>query len=57
MFTINIFLRFALIVGSIIAGIVLTTLYGFWYAFPLYLVALILLVGYLMVGTVSLPVS
>ena len=53
MFTINIFLRFALIVGSIIAGIVLTTLYGFWYAFPLYLVALILLVGYLMVGTVQ----
>ena len=53
MLTINIYLRFALIVGSIIIGIVLTIFYGFWYAFPLYLVALILLVGYLMIGTVQ----
>ncbi|MCO6459770.1 MAG: hypothetical protein J5I59_00065 [Saprospiraceae bacterium] len=53
MFTINIFLRFALIAGSVIAGIILTIFFGFWYAFPLYLIALILFVGYLMIGTVQ----
>jgi len=53
MFTINIYLRFALIAASIVAGVVLTVFYGFWYAFPLYLIALILLVGYLLVGTVQ----
>lgn len=53
MFTINIYLRFALIAASIVAGVVLTIVYGFWYAFPLYLIALILLVGYLLVGTVQ----
>lgn len=34
MFTINIYLRIAGIVASIIIGVVLTMLYGFWYAFP-----------------------
>lgn len=53
MFTINIYLRFALIAGSIAVGVLLTVLYGFWYAFPLYLIALILLAGYLLVGTVQ----
>lgn len=53
MFTINIYLRLALIAGCIAIGIVLTMMYGFWYAFPLYLIALILLAGYLLVGTVQ----
>jgi len=53
MFTINIYLRFAIIAGSIAIGVVLTILYGFWYAFPLYLIALVLLAGYLLVGTVQ----
>ncbi len=53
MFTINIYLRLAAIVASIIIGVVLTMLYGFWYAFPLYLIALVLLAGYLLVGTVQ----
>ena len=53
MFTINIYLRIAAIVASIIIGVVLTMLYGFWYAFPLYLIAVVLLAGYLLVGTVQ----
>lgn len=53
MFSINIYLRIALIAGLIIAGLVLNSLYGFWYAFVFYLAALILLVGYIMTGTVQ----
>lgn len=53
MFSINIYLRFALIVGGILLGVVLNIAYGFWYAFPFYLVALILLVGYILTGTVT----
>ena len=53
MFKINIYLRFALIVASIVIGIVLTSLYGFWYALPFYLVALVLLAGYFLLGTIQ----
>ena len=52
MFTINIYLRFALIVGGILSGIVLWAMYGFWYGFPFLLVGIILLIGYLMLGTI-----
>lgn len=52
MFTINIYLRFALIVGGILGGIALWAGYGFWYGFPLLLVGIILLAGYLMLGTI-----
>lgn len=52
MFTINIYLRFALIVGGILAGIGLWAAYGFWYGFPFLLVGVILLAGYLMLGTI-----
>ena len=43
MFTINIYLRLALIAGLIILGAVLQSFYGFWYAFIFYLAATMLL--------------
>lgn len=51
MFTINVYLRFALIVGGIIGGAALWAAYGFWYGFPFLLVGVLLLVGYLLLGT------
>jgi tetratricopeptide (TPR) repeat protein len=53
MFTINIFLRFAGIVGGLLIGIILWSAYGFWYGFPFLLTAIILLIGYIMLGTVQ----
>lgn len=52
MFTINVYLRFALIVGGILGGIGLWAAFGFWYGFPFLLVGLFLLAGYLMLGTI-----
>lgn len=52
MFSINIYLRFALIVGGILGGAALWAAYGFWYGFPFLLTGLILLAGYLMLGTI-----
>ncbi len=52
MFTINIYLRLALIVGGILGGIALWAAFGFWYGFPFLLVGVILLAGYLMLGTI-----
>src|SRR5690625_1789441 len=53
MFTINIYLRLALIVATLGGAIILTSLYGFWYAFPFYLIGIILLVGYILFGTIQ----
>lgn len=53
MFTINIYLRFALMAILIIGGVVLAVMFGFWYAFPLLLAGIILLIGYLLLGTVQ----
>lgn len=53
MFSLNIYLKFTIIAVCIVVGILLTILYGFWYAFPFYLIALILFVGYLLTGTVQ----
>ncbi|MBK8042043.1 MAG: hypothetical protein IPK21_04895 [Haliscomenobacter sp.] len=53
MLTINIYLRFALIAVSIIGGAVLAFAFGFWYAFPFFLAALTLIVGYILLGTVQ----
>lgn len=53
MFTINIYLKFALIALFLGGGVVLAFLFGFWYAFPLLLIGLLLLVSYLMLGTVQ----
>jgi hypothetical protein len=52
MFTINIYLRFALIALGILGGIGLWAAYGFWYGFPFLLVGIVLLAGYLMLGTI-----
>lgn len=52
MFTINIYLRFALIAVGLIGGIALWAVWGFWYGFPLLLTGLFLLAGYLMLGTI-----
>jgi tetratricopeptide (TPR) repeat protein len=53
MFTINIYLRFALIGILLIGGIIMAVFLGFWYAFPLILTGLILLAGYILLGTVQ----
>ena len=52
MFSINIYLRFALIAGGIVGGGILSAAFGFWYGFPFILMGLILLAGYLMLGTI-----
>ena len=53
MFTINIYLRFALIGVLFLGGTLMAIFLGFWYAFPFLLVGLILLVGYILLGTVQ----
>jgi len=55
MFTINIYLRFALIALGFIGGLVFTLMsgFGFWYAFPFWLLGIIMLIGYIMMGTVQ----
>jgi len=53
MYTINIFLRFALIAACLIGGVVLAVMFGFWYAFPFLLIGVLLLVGYFLLGTVQ----
>ena len=53
MFVINIYLKFALIAVFLGGGIVLTFIYGLVWSWPLLLVGIILLVSYLMLGTVA----
>ncbi len=53
MFIINIYLRHALTALCLIGGTVLAFMFGFWYAFPVLLVGIILGVGYLLFGTVQ----
>lgn len=53
MFSINIYLRLALIAACLIGGVALTIAFGFWYAFPFFLIAIVLLIGYLLLGTVQ----
>ena len=50
---INIYLRFALIGLFIVGGLILSFIkgFGFWYAFPLILIGLVLLAGYILLGT------
>ena len=52
MFTINIYLRFALIALGIIGGIGLWFSLGFWYGFPFLFTGILLLIGYLLLGTI-----
>ena len=53
MFTINIYLKFALIALLLIEGTVLAFLFGFWYAFPLIIIGLGLVASYIFLGTVQ----
>lgn len=52
MFTINIYLRFFLIIATLLAGFMLAFSQGFWYGFPLILIGIFLLLGYLFLGTI-----
>jgi hypothetical protein len=53
MFVINPYLRIALMAVGILGGIILSVAYGFWYGFPFILAGVILLVGYIFLGTVG----
>lgn len=53
MFTINIYLRFALIAILLPLAIWLSIQFGFWYSFPFYLIWISLVIGYIMLGTVQ----
>jgi len=53
MFTINIYLKFALIAIGFIGGAVLTALYGFGYSWILFLLGIVMLVSYLLLGTIQ----
>ncbi|MEO1516689.1 MAG: hypothetical protein AAFV95_16835 [Bacteroidota bacterium] len=53
MFTINIYLRFALIGLFLGGGIVLTFVYGFLYALPFIIIGLALVAGYIFLGTIT----
>lgn len=53
MFTINIYLRFALIAFGLIGGIAMSATLGFWYGFLFILMGIVLLVGYFLLGTVQ----
>ena len=52
MFSINIYLRFALIAIGIVGGSILWATNGFWYGFPFILIGVILLIGYVLLGTI-----
>jgi tetratricopeptide (TPR) repeat protein len=52
MFVIPVKLRFALIALGFVLGIGLWVMYGFWYGFLFLLTAVILLAGYIMLGTI-----
>ena len=53
MFIINIYLRFALMAVLILGGIGMSFVWGFWWSFPLILAGLVLLAGYILLGTVQ----
>ena len=52
MLKLDLYVRFALIAASIILGIVLSVWQGFWYGFPFFIVALVLIAGYVLLGTI-----
>jgi tetratricopeptide (TPR) repeat protein len=53
MFTINIYLRFVLMAVLTIGGVIMSFTLGFWYGFPFILAGIILIIGYLLLGTVQ----
>ena len=53
MFIIPPYIRFALIAAGLVGGIALWIAFGFWYGFPFLLAGIILLLGYIFLGTVG----
>ena len=53
MFSINIYVKLALIVACLGGGILLAVYQGFWYAFPFILLGIGFLVSYILLGTVQ----
>ncbi len=53
MFSINIYLRFALIALFLVGGVIMAFVYSFWWALPLILIGIVLLVGYFLFGTIQ----
>ena len=52
-YTINIYLKFALIGLGLLGGIILSVSFGFWYGFPLILVGIAMVISYILLGTVQ----
>ena len=52
MLKLDIYVRFALTAASLLLGIGLIFWQGFWYGFPFLLVALVLVIGYFLLGTI-----
>ena len=53
MFTINIYLKFAVIAVCLIGGTIMAFTLGFWYAFPFLLIGIGFLLSYILLGTVQ----
>jgi tetratricopeptide (TPR) repeat protein len=53
MFTVNIYLKFAIIVVSLIVAVAFTATISFWYALPCYITFVGFLASYLFLGTVQ----
>ncbi|HLF65258.1 MAG TPA: hypothetical protein VI603_15945 [Saprospiraceae bacterium] len=53
MFTIHIYLKFAILAVSLLAAILLTATINFWYSLPFYLIFLGFLASYIFLGTVQ----
>ena len=53
MFSINIYLRFALIALFMVGGTIMAYVYSFWWALPFILIGIVLLVGYFLFGTIQ----
>ncbi|MEZ4907741.1 MAG: hypothetical protein R2771_08935 [Saprospiraceae bacterium] len=52
MFKINIYLKFAIIAITLLAGILLWVFFGFWYGFWFLLTSIVFIVSYVMLGTI-----
>ena len=53
MFSINIYLKFAIIALCLVGGTILAFAFGFWYAFPFLLIGVLFLAAYFLLGTVQ----
>lgn len=53
MFTVHIYIKFAMIVVSIVAAVLLTATISFWYALPFYLIFIGATLSYIFLGTVQ----